>query len=147
MTDFFVYTIEILDINSNNNQNIIKQLNTKIKLDDIKSGCILPKFLKNNNFIILFKNNNSNEICSLIWYGYYFNNKFGNFLHINFSFTFVKFRNKGFNKLLRLELEKICIKEKFQYITSSPFEDSPSTKILINLGYHNEKSFFYKKII
>ena len=147
MTDFFDYTIEILTKYSNDYQNIIKQLNKKIKLDDIKSGCILPKLLFFKNFIILIKNNNSNEICSFIWYGYYSNEKFGNFLHINFSFTFVKFRNKGYNKLLRLELEKICINDKIQYITSTPFEDSPSTKILINLGYNNEKSFFYKKIV
>ena len=140
-------SIEILNQYSNGYQNIIKQLNKKIKFDDIKSGCTLPNFLEINNKIIMLKNKNSNEILSFIWYGYYSCDDFGNFLHINFSFTFVKFRNNGYNKLLRLKLEKIGIQNKIQYITSTPFENSPSKKILINLGYQNGKTYVYKKLV
>jgi hypothetical protein len=138
--------VEILDQFSDNQKNIIKELNKKIKFDDVESGCLLPKLLEKDNFIILLKNKNSNEIYSFIWYGYYFNDNFGNFLHTNFSFTFVKFRNNGYNKLLRLELENICTSNKIKYIISSPFENSPSNKILINLGYQNENTYFYKKL-
>ena len=31
-----------------------------------------------------------------------------------------------------------CIRNKINYITSTPFEDSPSKTILVNLGYQNE---------
>lgn len=141
-----VNSIEILHHYSYDYHNIITQINNKIKSDDINNGCTLPNFLENNNKIILLKNNIFDEICSFIWYGYYFNDDFGNFLHVNFSFTFVKFRNNGYNKLLRLELENICINNNIQYITSTPFEDSPSIKILKNLGYNNKKSYFYKKL-
>jgi hypothetical protein len=139
-------SIEILDQFSDGYQSVIRELNKKIKSDDIESGSLLPKFLDENNFIIILKNKNSKEIYSFIWYGYYFNDNFGNFLHINFSFTFIKFRNNGYNKLLRLQLENICIRNKINYITSTPFEDSPSKTILVNLGYQNENKHFYKRI-
>ena len=94
----------------------------------------------------MLKDKNSNEILSFIWYGFYYNDNFGIILNVNFSFTFNKFRNNGFNKLLRLELEKIAILNNIQYITSVPFENSSSKKILINLGYVSKQNYFYKKI-
>lgn len=108
--------------------------------------CFLPKQLDKENFIIMLKDKNSDEILSFIWYGFYHNDKFGTILHVNFSFTFNKFRFNGFNKLLRVELEKICIGNNIQYITSTPLENSPSKKILINLNYIMEFNCFYKKI-
>ena len=138
--------IEILDQFSDDHEIVIRELNKKIKFDDIETGSILPKFLEEDNFIILLKNKNSNEIYSFIWFGYYFNDDLGDFIHINFSFTFIKFRTNGYNKLLRLELENICISNKYKYITSTPFEDSLSKSVLINLGYQNNSTYFYKKL-
>ncbi len=82
----------------------------------------------------------------VIWYGFYNNEKFGRILHVNFSYTFNQFRYNELNKLLRIELEKICIQNNIKFITSVPFENSPSKIILINLGYVSELNFFYKEI-
>jgi hypothetical protein len=138
--------IEILNYQSDDITNIINKLNNKIKLDDNRTGTFIPKYLNQENFIIVSKKKYSNDIMSLIWYGFYNNEKFGRILHVNFSYTFNEFRSKGLNKLLRFELEKICIQNNVQFITSTPFENSPSKKILINLGYVSELNFFYKKI-
>ena len=138
--------INIINCDSYNIKNILNNLKKKIKLDDSNTGTILPKQLDDKNFIIMLKDKNSNEILSFIWYGFYYNDNFGTILNVNFSFTFNKFRNNGFNKLLRLELEKIAILNNIQYITSVPFENSSSKKILINLGYVSEQNYFYKKI-
>lgn len=138
--------IIILDHQSSEIENIIKKLNKIIKSDDNDSGTYLPKKLNSDNFLILLKNKNLDKIVSFIWYGFYLNSELGKILHINFSYTFNKFRNNGYNKLLRLKLEKICISENIAYITSVPFENSPSKKILINLGYDSKLNYFYKKI-
>lgn len=146
MTLYLDTQIDLLDQFNDGYIYIIKELNKKIKSDDAKSGCLLPIPLEKNNFIILLKNKNSGEIYSFIWYGYYFNDTYGNYLHVNFSFTFIKFRNKGYNKLLRLQLENICASNNFKYITSAPFEDSSSRIILENLGYMDNKTHFVKKL-
>jgi hypothetical protein len=147
MTPLYLDTqIDLLDQFYDNHQYILKELDKKIKLDDVKSGCSLPTLLEKNNFIILLKNKNSGEIYSFIWYGYYFNNTYNNYLHVNFSFTFIKFRNKGYNKLLRLQLENICASNNIKYITSAPFDNSPSKIILANLGYLDNKTHFVKRL-
>lgn len=138
--------INIINCRSHGITNILNKLKKKIKSDDSNTGTILPKQLDEENFIIMLKDKNSNEILSFIWYGLYYNYNFGTILNVNFSFTFNKFRNNGFNKLLRLELEKIAILNNIQYITSVPFENSLSKKILINLGYVSKQNFFYKKL-
>lgn len=138
--------IEILNYHSNGIATIINKLNKKIKSDDNTTGTFIPKYLDKENFIIIAKKKNSNDIMSFIWYGFYYNEKYGRFLHVIFSYTFNEFRSNGLNKLLRFELEKICIQKNVQFIISTPFENSPSKKILINLGYISELNFFYKKI-
>jgi hypothetical protein len=141
--------INILTYDSIEIKKTINLLKKKIKYDNNKNitGTILPKILQEQNFIILIKNKNLDEILSFIWYGFYDNERFGRILHINFSYTFNKFKNNGFNTFLRLQLEKICIKNKIKYITSLPFENSPSKKILIKLSYKSELNYFYKKIV
>jgi hypothetical protein len=67
-------------------------------------------------------------------------------MNINFTYTFSAFRNKGFNKFLRNELEKICIGMKIEFITSSPFESSPSKYILEKNGYVKMSNYYCKKI-
>ena len=145
-------SIEILSQLSPDCEKIIKQINKKIKSSGDNSGSVLNKKLEKNNFILLLSNIKTKEIVSFIWYGIYFNDNFGDFLHVNFSYTFVKFRNRSYNKLLRVQLEKIGLDNNIQYITSTPFDNSPSKKILINLGYSNDLNnpdnpkCFYKKL-
>lgn len=139
-------SISVLDSNTNSYENIKNEINKSIKHTDDISGIILPKKLFENNFIILLRNIISNKIVSFIWYGFYFNEKLGKVLHVNFSYTFVTFRNNGYNKYLRIELENICRTKNISFITSVPFKNSPSKKILVGLNYVDSINYFYKKI-
>lgn len=136
----------IIDTYVFNYKNIIKSINRKIKKDDRITGTSLPVNIDDDNFIILLKNTKSNEVLSFIWCGFYSNKEFGEILHVNFSYTFIKYRNNGYNKLLRLELEQISKQNKINYITSTPFEHSHSKNILIKLNYKQKSNYFYKKI-
>ena len=140
------FDICILNYQSNNIKNIVNNLNKKIKSDDNTTGTFLPKQLDKDNFIVMLKDKISYEISSFIWYAFYPNDIFIKILHVNFSYTFNKFRFKGLNKSLTLELEKIGRNNKIQYITLTPFENSPIKKILIKLGYTSQINYFYKKI-
>lgn len=139
-------TTFVLDSNNTNYEYIKNKINKNIKNTDNVSGIILPKKLSENSFIILLKDKFNGDIISFIWYGFYVNNKLEQVLHINFSYTFITFRNNGYNKYLRIELENICKIKNINLITSVPFENSPSKKILIKLNYVDSINYFYKKI-
>lgn len=139
-------TTFILNHQSDSIMEIISKINKNIRLDDKETGTYLPHKLSDDNFIIFIRNINSNEIISFIWYGYYLNQELGKILHINYSYTFKKYRANGFNKFLRLELEKICRQNNIKYITSTPLEQSNSKTIMFGLGYDIGINYFYKKI-
>ena len=133
----------------------LKSLKLKIKQDTTNNnfeGCVIPKKLKSNEFVICIVNKITNDICSFIWFGIY-NNIFFDIsleklehLHINYSYTIKKFRNSGFNKKLRLWIETYCGKNNIQYITSVPLPDSNSKYILEKLGYIKINTGYRKKI-
>ena len=139
--------MSIIIIDKNSLSQFIRKINKKINSDNKESGTNIPSILPNDNFIILLRDTKSDSILSLIWYGIYQNDEFGKILHVNYSYTFLQFRNKGYNKLLRTKLELIGIENCVEYMTSCPFENSGSRQILIKLGYTNRNNFFYKKII
>ena len=122
----------------------------KINKDIIKDNNIdrtfLPNQLKDNEYIIGYVDLKTNNIISFIWFGIYKNNEFGTFTHINYSYTFVKYRQNGLNVKLRIQIEKFCFENKIQTLTSKPFEDSLSKKILLGLGFCNNSNYYYKKI-
>ncbi len=125
----------------------ISIVNKNIKKDDDSCGTNLPKKLDDNTFILVLKDILTKEIISLLWYGNYYSDSIGNFTNINFTYTFKKFRQKGFNKFLRIKLEEICIGNGIEIITSTPFEDSPSKNILEKIGYVKNLNYYWKKLI
>jgi len=124
----------------------IKKLSNQIKKNDKTNGTKLPSKLSDNEYIIGFEDLVSNNIVSFIWFGIYENEDMGKFTHINYTFTFEKFRQNGLNKKLRFQIEKFCQINKIQTITSKPFEDSPSKKILQTLGFFFNENYYWKKI-
>ena len=129
--------------------NEIKQLNYNIKKDNKFDGTIIPSNLDNNQYIlaIKYKNDTMYKIASFIWFGIYNGVELGKYLHINYSYTFVKFRNNGLNKKLRVQLEKICLKNNISTITSKPFDNSMSKNILLSLNYIQMPDYYCKKLL
>ena len=133
----------------------LKSLTIKIKKDYVNNnleGCVIPKKLKLNEFVICIVNKITNDICSFIWFGIYSNYFFDislekiKHLHINYSYTFKKFRNNGFNKKLRLWIETYGVENNIENITSIPLPDSNSKYILEKLGYIKTDKYYIKKI-
>ena len=135
---------------TNKNQ-ILKKLTQNIKKDnkDDNFGCLIPKKIKVNEYIICFIDIKNNIVSSFIWFGIYPENKIINidkYIHINFSYTFDAYRNLGLNKKLRLWIETYCLENKINYIISVPLPDSNSENILIKLGYKKKDTYYIKKI-
>lgn len=134
----------------------LKSLSSDIKKDNSNNnfeGCIIPKKIKLTDFIICIENKKSKNICSFIWFGIYNNEIFYDvnlgkkmYLHINYSYTFNKYRNKGLNKSLRLWIENWCVKNRIEYILSVPLPNSNSKYILEKLNYRKINTHYIKKI-
>ena len=122
------------------------RLSNLIKLDNDISGCVLPKILKSNEYIIALIDKISNQIMSFIWFGIYENILIGKHMNTNYSYTIIKYRFNGLNKMLRLKLEEFALIKQIYKLTSKPFDDSLSLNILLNLGYVSNKNFYIKII-
>ncbi len=122
------------------------ELKKKFKKDkDNIFGLIFPKKIKSSEKILVLKDF-QNNFLSFIWFGIYENNEIGKFLHTNCSYTFTDFRSKGYNRLLRLELENYAKSIGILIITSKPLEGSKTIQILFNLDYCVKDNYFIKKI-
>ena len=117
-------------------EKIIK-INKQIKIDGDKiSGIYIPIILPSNNFIICLKNILDKKIVSFIHYQISYNfKKFDKILFMNYSYNFITYRKRGFNKKLRLFLEDICKKKKIKVIVSLPFPEFESRIVIIKLYY------------
>ena len=119
-------------------------LSKNIKKDkDIFFGLILPKKIKSNEKILVIKNSDNN-IMSWLWFGIYENDQLGKIIHTNCSYTFSQYRSNGLNKILRIQLEKFAIDNYIYKLTSNPLDGSFSKKILLDLGYNDNKEYFIK---
>lgn len=126
-------------------ENELKLLSKHIKNDNafgdkdiVIEGCIIPKKLKSTDFIVCLYHDN--KIISFIWFGLYSNNIYisansKKYLHVNYSYTFKKYRNNGFNKKLRLWIESYCYENNIRYIVSVPLPVSNSNFILEKMNY------------
>ena len=143
------YYIELAD-----SKNILKILLRDIKIDNNskEEGCILKQKLNYNENILCVINKTNSEIISFIWFGIYKNKidldmEEKTYIHINYSYTFKKYRNIGLNKKLRLWIESYCKKNNIKYIVSVPLTDSNSKYVLDKIGYIKINSYYLKKII
>lgn len=123
----------------------------KIKKENNEYGCSLFKKMSSNEKIICFEDKKTNELASFIWFAIYSSNRINlnsidDVAHVNFSYTFDKFRTLGLNTDLRLWIEKYCSENKIKYIVSVPLPGSNSEKILIKLGYSKNDTYYIKKI-
>jgi hypothetical protein len=68
------------------------------------------------------------------------------YIYINFSFTFVKYRQQGYNSLMRKFIEDICKEFDIPCIMSCPFEGANSPIVLKKLGYQTDidEKIYYK---
>jgi len=136
---------------TNDDTEIFNGLKKKIKKENNGYGCCLSKKMSSNEKIICFENKKTNELASFIWFEIYSSNRINlnsvdDVAHVNFSYTFNKFRTFGLNTNLRLWIEKYCLENKIKYIISVPLPGSNSEKILIKLGYTKNDAYYIKKI-
>lgn len=139
---------------TNDDTEIFNGLKKKIKKENNGYGCCLSKKMSSNEKIICFGDKKTNELASFIWFEIYSSNKINlnsvddvdNIAHVNFSYTFDKFRTLGLNTNLRLWIEKYCLENKIKYIISIPLPGSNSENILIKLGYTKNDTYYIKKI-
>ncbi len=127
----------------------LKELNKLIKKDgDTITQGYVPTVLEHNHFVISLKSKTTHEIYSFIHFCIRENFfDIPKYIFVNYSYTFIKQRNKGLNKMLRLVLEDACKLNNIQAIISVPFKESNSRTIMDKLGYTNEKDDLYIKYI
>jgi len=132
---------------------MLSLLGKKIKNENgTIEGCILPKKIKPNEIVVCVINKVNQDIISFIWFGNYINKINPDliekqYIHINYSYTFIKYRNLGLNKKLRLWIESFGIQNNIEYIVSVPLSDSNSKYVLEKLGYTKINLYYLKKII
>ena len=145
----------------------LKQLNKMIKKDNDVSQIILPHTLKSNEYMIWLpdrSNSLPNQIMGFIWFGIFEDLESNiKYIGINYSYTFIKYRNRGTNTKLRLFVEKFASNSNIQIIKSIGLPGSDSIKIMNKLNwestwestckstcksiYESEPTYFCKKII
>ena len=145
----------------------LKQLNKMIKKDNDVSQVILPHTLKSNEYMIWLpdrSNSLPNQIMGFIWFGIFEDLESNiKYIGINYSYTFIKYRNRGTNTKLRLFVEKFASNSNIQIIKSIGLPGSDSIKIMNKLNwestyestwestcksiYESEPTYFCKKII
>ena len=126
----------------------LKKLKKLLKIDnDNLTGVVLPKKLKSNDYIICLIDKNNSKIISFVWFGIYKDNEFNkNYIGINYSYTFIKFRSNGYNTKLKILIEKFGKDNNIDHIKSIPFESSKSKNILLSLGFNIITDYYIKKI-
>jgi len=68
------------------------------------------------------------------------------YVYINFTYTFVKYRQKGHNRLLRQLVENIAKELNLEYVVSLPFENASSRIVLEKMGYLSDNRIYTKKL-
>lgn len=141
---------EFVQIQNDDTKNF-NELKKKIKKENNNYGCCLFKKMNSNEKIICYVNKKTNELASFIWFGIYSSNEINlnsvdKISHINFSYTFDKFKKMRLNTNLRLWIETYSKINKINYIISVPLPGSYSENILIKLGYDKKDTYYIKKI-
>lgn len=93
-------------------QNDTNHLTKLINSENTGEGTILSN--KENIYTICLRDKNTKLFMSLINFKFYGNgndtdtNTDKNYIYINYTYTFFNFRRNGFNKMLRLLIERIA---------------------------------------
>ena len=132
-------------------QNDTNHLTKLINSENNGEGTILSN--KENIYTICLRDKNTKLFMSLINFKFYGNgndtdtNTDKNYIYINYTYTFFNFRRNGFNKMLRLLIERIAKYFSVSKIVSMPFSDANSVFVLEKLNYIKDvEGFFYKLI-
>ena len=140
-------------------QNDINHLSKLMDSENNEEGTKLSN--KENIYTICLCDKNTKSFMSLINFKFYGNNTDTdidtdtntdtntnkNYIYINYTYTFSNFRRNGFNKMLRLLIERIAKYFSVSKIVSMPFSDANSVFVLEKLNYIKDvEGFFYKLI-
>lgn len=141
------YVLKQIEHDDTKSFNLLKK---KIKKEKY-FGCCLYKKLSSNEKIICYMDKKTSDIASFIWFEVYSSDKINSnsvdrISHINFSYTFEKFRKIGLNNKLREWVEKYSQINKINYIISVPLPGSYSENILKKLNYVKKDTYYIKKI-
>lgn len=127
----------------------LKELNKKIKNDQDKTTSgFVPTNLDFNNFVICLKNKSTDEIVAFLHFEIRKNFlDIPKYLFIIYSYTFINYRKKGLNRMLRLTLEEASKINNIDAIVSIPFPEAESRIVMNKLGYVNKKDDLFIKYI
>jgi len=133
-----------------NSKNKLKQICTLVNRDDKNCGTKL--MFSNEVFTVCVVD--SDQIISLISFKICKNKEIEideikfitDYLYINFTYTFVRYRQKGYNKILRQLLEDIAKYLNLEYVVSVPFENANSKIVLEKMDYLSKNNIYYKKL-
>ncbi len=69
-----------------------------------------------------------------------------NYAYINFTYTFSKYRQQGYNRILRHLVETIAQELELEYVVSLPFENANSRIVMEKMGYQTIGNIYLKKL-
>ena len=125
----------------------LKKLSKSVKSDDRMSGASLSHgphvatlCLVDPTYTIFDKD----KVLSFINFQTATHPSYGTYIHINYSFTYVKYRGKGYNPLLRQIVELIAKNINICRLMSVPLEGASSVIVLKKMGYVEDGPFYYK---
>ncbi len=132
-------------------RNKLKKICSLVKKDNESFGTNL--IFDNKNFTVCLVN--SDKVMSLISFKICKNKQLElgevkcitDYIYINFTYTFVRYRQQGYNKLLRQLVENIAKELNVEYVVSLPFENASSQIVLKKMGYISDGNIYYKQII
>jgi hypothetical protein len=102
-------------------------------LKKIKCDFVIPKKLKNNEFIIAIEEDST--IKSFIYFSLY-----DEYIQINYSYTTLQYRRNGLSTILRNYLINYAKQINKHRIVSVPFETANSISILKKLGFTKQEN-------
>lgn len=150
--DEFDYSSEFYKIFIISNKLELTRLSKSVKQDDPSCGVILSN--KHNIYTLCLKNTENNDNISFVNFKLFddatdttnITNTTNHYIYINYTFTYITHRQNGFNKMLRLLVERIAkhfIKSNPKII-SVPLPGANSCIVLDKLNYNNNNGVYCK---
>ena len=92
-----------------------------------------PRKNKTKTKVVETSSDNTQDNLTMFW-----RDSEHKYVHINYSYTVKEYRSRGHSTALRLYIENFCKENKINYITSTPFENAISKRILDKLDYSTD---------
>ena len=125
----------------------LKKLSKSVKSDDRMSGTSLSHGPHIATLCLVdptYTTFDKNKILSFINFQISTHPSYGTYIHINYIFTYVEYRGKGYNPLLIQIVELIAKNINICRLMSVPLEGASSVIVFKKMGYVEDGPFYYK---